>query len=188
MPLLNFRNSNKHFAVGFFRNQTLRPLLELMFPEHNVLHLLAQNLLSPSEMVWNKVKDFYETYLLQATSECSCKNPKVSIVSTLMKWSPLCKEQVPAAPHWDGGGARERTYKQILESLEYIQIHRSLCLLSCGWPLPQYEGKHGQIGDMLVLSQVNTKASLHDSQEQLSELSSSKSANTLMSIHTRWLC
>jgi hypothetical protein len=41
---------------------------------------------------------------------------------------------------------------------------------------------------MLVLSQVNTKASLHDSQEQLSELSSSKSANTLMSIHTRWLC
>lgn len=102
----------------------------------------------------------------------------------LMKWSPLCTVQVPAAPHWDGGGARERTYKQILESLEYIQIHHSLCLLSCGWPLPQYEGKHGQIGDMLVLSQVNTKASLHDSQEQLSELSSSKSANTLMSIHT----
>jgi xyloglucan fucosyltransferase len=77
MPLLNFRNSNKHFVVGFFHIPTLRPLLELMFPEHNVLHLLAQNLLSPSEMVWNKVKDFYETYLLQATSECSCKNPKV---------------------------------------------------------------------------------------------------------------
>ncbi|CAK9237015.1 unnamed protein product [Sphagnum troendelagicum] len=72
MPLLNFRNSNEHFAVGFFRNPTLRPLLELMFPEHNILHLLAQNLFSPSEMVWNKVKDFYETYLSQATSECSC--------------------------------------------------------------------------------------------------------------------
>ncbi len=141
MPLLNFRNSNEHFAVGFFHNPTLRPLLELMFPEHNVLHLLAQNFLSPSETVWNKVKDFYETYLLQATSECSCKNPKVSIVSTLMKWSPLCKEQVLAAPHWDGGGARERTYKQILESLEYIQIHHSLCLLSCGWPLRESMGK-----------------------------------------------
>jgi hypothetical protein len=72
---------------------------------------------------------------------------------------------------------RELTSRSLnpLNTSNYIAV----CLLSCEWPLPQYKGKHGQIGDMLVQSQVNTRASLQDSQEQLSELSSSKSANTL---------
>jgi hypothetical protein len=37
---------------------------------------------------------------------------------------------------------------------KYIAVYVS----SLVWPLPQYEGKHGQIGDMLVQSQVNTRA------------------------------
>lgn len=67
VPFLNFRNSNQHFAVGFYLNPALRPLLERMFPEHNVFHMLAQTLLSPSVAVWSQIKSFHVKYLSPAT-------------------------------------------------------------------------------------------------------------------------
>jgi len=67
IPFLHFRNSNQHFAVGFFLNPALRPLLELLFPEHNVFHMLAQAFLSPSDVVWAQIKHFHEHYLQPAS-------------------------------------------------------------------------------------------------------------------------
>lgn len=68
IPVLHFRNSNQHFAVGFFLNPALRPLLELLFPEHNVFHMLAQAFLSPSDVVWAQIKSFHEQYLQPAST------------------------------------------------------------------------------------------------------------------------
>uniref|UniRef100_A0A7I4EL71 Fucosyltransferase n=2 Tax=Physcomitrium patens TaxID=3218 RepID=A0A7I4EL71_PHYPA len=67
IPFLHFRNSNQHFAMGFFLNPALRPLLELLFPEHNVFHMLAQFFLSPSDAVWVQIKSFYERNLQPAS-------------------------------------------------------------------------------------------------------------------------
>lgn len=67
VPFLHFRNSNQHFAVGFFLNPALRPLLEVLFPEHNVFHMLAQGFLSPSDAVWAQIKAFHEQFLQPAS-------------------------------------------------------------------------------------------------------------------------
>ena len=67
IPFLHFRNSNQHFAVGFFLNPALRPLLEVLFPERNVFHMLAQEFLSPSDAVWAQIKSFHEQYLEPAS-------------------------------------------------------------------------------------------------------------------------
>lgn len=66
IPIMHFRNSNQHFAVGFFLNPALRPLLELLFPEHNVFHMLAQAIMSPSDGVWAEVKRWHEQYMAGA--------------------------------------------------------------------------------------------------------------------------
>lgn len=66
VPFLNFRNSNQHFGVGYYLNPAVRPLLERLFPERNMFHLLSRWLLLPSNDVWERVTKFHEDYLTNA--------------------------------------------------------------------------------------------------------------------------
>lgn len=38
-----------------------------MFPAHNVFHILAQTFLSPSDVVWGRIKTFHEQFLRPAS-------------------------------------------------------------------------------------------------------------------------
>lgn len=56
ITFFNMRNSNQHFALGFYLNPALRPLLDLLFPQRNVFHALSRSLLLPSDAVWGQIQ------------------------------------------------------------------------------------------------------------------------------------
>jgi len=66
VPFISIKNANQYFAVGFFLNPALAPLLDVLFPERNPFHVLSKYLFSPSDQVWDRVRHYLDSTLSPA--------------------------------------------------------------------------------------------------------------------------
>ncbi|KAJ7558936.1 hypothetical protein O6H91_04G062100 [Diphasiastrum complanatum] len=132
VPILSFQNSNQYFAVGFFLNPVLRPVLEALFPEHNVFHLLSGFLLNPSQPVWEKVKNFYAMNLANSTRKIGVqlREFKGQYRKTYDTTSYLCIRSHSGLCPIEIDQAREKMKKEpnflALNSQEYVSVYVSL--------------------------------------------------------------
>lgn len=66
VPFISIKEANQYFAVGFFLNPALAPVLDVLFPERNPFHVLSKYLFSPSDQVWDRVRHYLGSTLSPA--------------------------------------------------------------------------------------------------------------------------
>ncbi|ERN15853.1 hypothetical protein AMTRI_Chr07g76680 [Amborella trichopoda] len=115
IPFVMIRDSNQYFVPGYYANPVLRPLMDLLFPERNIFHVLSRFLLFPSDAMWGSIRLYLDVHASRRVG-LQIREFKIG------KYTTEYDDNIVRCLRERGGLLPKRFRKRVCED-EYLAIH-----------------------------------------------------------------
>ncbi|ERN15847.1 galactoside 2-alpha-L-fucosyltransferase [Amborella trichopoda] len=115
VPFVTIRECNQYLVPGFYANPVLTPLMDLLFPERNVFHVLSRYLLSPSDPMWHSIRDDTD---VQASRRIGIQIREFQFEKYTSEYDDNIVRCL-----WERGGILPRRFRKGVCEGEYLAIH-----------------------------------------------------------------